>query len=102
MNEQCGNVIESKGSLFRSSWPSGNVVENKGSYPQIAGMLLKTEGVGLVGGRSSVVGGERPGAGFQAMSKWTINPLHPTPGTWHLHVAHLHSALDTPGRSGGS
>jgi hypothetical protein len=45
MNEQCGNVIENKGSLFHSSRRSGNAVENKGGYPQNAGMLLKTKGV---------------------------------------------------------
>jgi hypothetical protein len=45
MNEQRGNVIENKGSVFHSSRQSGNVTENKYSYAQNAGMLLKTKGV---------------------------------------------------------
>jgi hypothetical protein len=45
MKEQRGNVIENKGSLFRSSRRSGNPIENKGGYPQNAGMLLKIKSV---------------------------------------------------------
>ena len=45
MKEQCGNVIENKGSGLDDWERSGNVIENKRSYVQDAGMLLKTKGV---------------------------------------------------------
>jgi hypothetical protein len=45
LNDQCGNVYENKGPLWKTSRQSGNVVENKHSYAQDPGMLLKTEGV---------------------------------------------------------
>ncbi len=31
LNEQCGNTIENKGSLWKKSGPSGNVCEKKGT-----------------------------------------------------------------------
>jgi hypothetical protein len=54
LNEQCGNVIENKGSGLENQGRSANVIENKPSYAQNAGMLLKTQGVSsrqAVGGR---------------------------------------------------
>ena len=45
LNEQCGNVIENKGPLWKTREASGNVIENKASYAQNAGMLLKRKGV---------------------------------------------------------
>ncbi len=41
MNEQCGDVYENKGPLWKTGWQSGNVIENKGGHALKAGMLLK-------------------------------------------------------------
>jgi hypothetical protein len=46
LNEQCGNVIENKGSRLENRKRSGNATEKKGSYAFKAGMLLKTREVG--------------------------------------------------------
>jgi hypothetical protein len=44
--EQCGNIIENKGSRFENQEQSRNPIQNKGSYTLIAGMLLKREEIG--------------------------------------------------------
>jgi hypothetical protein len=44
MNERTGNVYENKGSLWKTRERSWNVCENKGTYPLMAGMLLKIKG----------------------------------------------------------
>jgi hypothetical protein len=41
MKQQCGDVVENKGSGLEDRERSGNVTENKGSYALNAGMLLK-------------------------------------------------------------
>jgi hypothetical protein len=46
VNEQCGNVYEKKGPLWKTGWKSGNVTENKGTYAFRAGILLKRKDVG--------------------------------------------------------
>jgi hypothetical protein len=45
LTEQCGDVYENKGPLWKTGGQSGNVSENKGSYGPKAGMLLKTHGL---------------------------------------------------------
>jgi hypothetical protein len=45
LTEQCGDVYENKGPLWKIGERSGNVYENKGSYLPKAGMLLKTNGL---------------------------------------------------------
>ena len=72
MNERGGNVIENKGSSFRSRGKSGNVIENTGSYASKAGMLLKKQVVSVW----QVVGrrwGKRTGFGFR------LSGLHQVP-----------------------
>ena len=75
MNEQRGNVIENKGSAFRSPRRSGNVIENKGGYALKAGILLKTKDVGCM---SQVVGEEAP--------------PHIPPTTYHIRVERVPGA----------
>jgi hypothetical protein len=43
LTERCGNVIENKGSLWKTWMQSRNVYENKGSYPHNAGISLKIQ-----------------------------------------------------------
>jgi hypothetical protein len=43
MNEQCGNVLENKGSCLENRGQSWSLIENKGSYAQNAGMSLKAK-----------------------------------------------------------
>src|SRR5208337_4186206 len=45
LNEQCGNVTENKGPLWKTRRQGGNVIENKASYAKNAGMLLKRNGI---------------------------------------------------------
>jgi hypothetical protein len=45
LNDQCGNVIENKGSRLEDRKKSGNGAENERSYSQDAGILLKRKGV---------------------------------------------------------
>jgi hypothetical protein len=45
MKEQTGNVYENKGSEWKSPAQSWNVYDNTGTYPNIAGMLQKTQAV---------------------------------------------------------
>jgi hypothetical protein len=45
MKEQCGNVIENKGSGLEDRERCGYFLENKGSYALKTGMSLKTQGV---------------------------------------------------------
>jgi hypothetical protein len=47
LTERRGDLYENKGADFGSLGISGNVVENKGSYALKAGMLLKTQAVGM-------------------------------------------------------
>jgi hypothetical protein len=46
MKQQCGDVVENKGSGLENPRRSGNIIENKCSYAQNAGMLLKTNASG--------------------------------------------------------
>jgi hypothetical protein len=46
LNEQYGNVYENKGPARKGPAQSGKVIEKAYSYPQSAGMLLKTKEVG--------------------------------------------------------
>src|SRR5208337_1338611 len=41
MNERSGNVVENKGTRWKTCRQSGNLIENKGTYETIAGMYLK-------------------------------------------------------------
>jgi hypothetical protein len=43
MNEQCGNVVENKGSTLSGPGQSGNVIEDKGGCTLEAGMSLKRQ-----------------------------------------------------------
>jgi hypothetical protein len=43
MRERTGNVVENKGSPWKTCGRTGNVAENKGSYALNAGILLKTQ-----------------------------------------------------------
>jgi hypothetical protein len=47
MNERRTNVIENKGTLWKTWRKSGNVIENKGGYVSKAGMFFKTKGLGV-------------------------------------------------------
>jgi hypothetical protein len=44
INNQCGDLIENKGSISEVPGSSRNLIENKGTYNQEAGILLKTKG----------------------------------------------------------
>jgi hypothetical protein len=46
-NDQCCNVYENKGPLWKTGGKSGNVYENKASYLAKAGKSLKTHGLSL-------------------------------------------------------
>jgi hypothetical protein len=43
LSDQCGNVFENKGRLWKTWGRTGNVIENKGTYTSQARMLLKIE-----------------------------------------------------------
>jgi hypothetical protein len=47
LNERRRNVVENKGSLWKTRAGSGNVYENKGGYLSKAGMSLKMKGLGI-------------------------------------------------------